>query len=623
MTDQENSSLLAYPLKGVEYIKDFTSRLTTQSGVYRMIDAQGEVLYVGKAKNLKNRVTNYTNSAALSARIMRMVAQTVQMEVIVTKSEAEALLLEANLIKKYQPRYNILLKDDKSYPYIRLTDHEFPRIIKHRGAQKKGEIYFGPFASASAVTETIALLQKAFLLRPCSDMVFKHRTRPCLQYQIKRCSAPCVNYITKEEYHQLMLQAELFLKGKTRVVQEELAKEMMAHSEAMHYEKAAQYRDRIRILTQIQQQQRYHEANIGDADVIACHNEFGMACVQIWFFRGGQHFGNHAYFPANAQEEDKASILALFMGQYYQTHPVPKRILLESEPHEMLVLQEALSLLAKYKVECIIPKRGANKALVEEVRLAASEALAVKVAERRSETKHLQAIQALFGLPHLPTRIEVYDNSHIAGTHAVGAMIVATEQGFEPSEYRRFNFRNTELVGGDDYAMMREMLTRRMQRIQAEDPRRVKPTTPRLLLIDGGKGQMSAVQHVMEKLQISDIPFVCIAKGEDRNAGREQFFMPGREPFQLPVGDPTLHYLQRLRDEAHRFAITSHRVKRANAVKASALDDIAGIGGQRKRALIMHFGSAKAVAEASISELQQVKGINAGIAKQIYDHYHE
>jgi excinuclease ABC subunit C len=609
------------PLTGAAYIKAFAARLSMRSGVYRMIGQDGEVLYVGKAKHLKNRVVCYTNRNALTNRILRMVEATRSMEVIETRSEAEALLLEANLIKKHKPRYNILLKDDKSYPYIRLSDHSFPRIVKHRGAQKKGETYFGPFASAGAVAQSIGILQRAFLLRPCPDTVFRNRTRPCLQYQIKRCSAPCVGYVSEEDYATLIRQASDFLHGKNREVQDALIAEMNAHAEAMDYEKAATFRDRIRVLTQIQQQQGISQAGVTDTDVIACHSDSGQACLQVWFFRGGQHYGNHAYFPSNVQDNDMPDIMAAFMGQYYQSHPIPKLLLLESAPSDMEALEEALTLHAGHKVSLVIPKRGERKALVDQLKKQAQNALGLRIAEQRSERAHLKAVGELFGLPAPPTRIEAYDNSHIAGTHAVGAMIMTGESGFDNSGYRRFTMRNTELVAGDDYAMMREMLTRRLSRLQKEDPERVRGDWPSLLLIDGGKGHLGIVREVMEKLGIRDLPYVCIAKGVDRNAGREQFFMEGREPFQLPINDPTLHYLQRVRDEVHRFAITSHRIKRANAIRASTLDDIPNIGAARKKALMLHFGTAKAVETATLKELENTPSISAKVAKQVYEYF--
>jgi excinuclease ABC subunit C len=603
---------------GREYVKQFSLNLTSKSGVYQMVDANGVIVYIGKAKNLKNRVSSYTNINALSNRIMRMISMVAKIEILITASEAEALLLEASLIKKHQPKYNILLKDDKAYPYIRFSNHEFTRIDKHRGKQNAQDKYFGPFASAGLVDQTITILQKAFLLRPCSDNVFNNRSRPCLQYQIKRCSAPCVGYVSEIEYNELRNQAELFLRGKSKFLQEKLSEKMQAASQEMQYEKASQYRDRIRILTQVQNQQSVFEHNISDADVIACYIEDGQACVQLWFFRGGQHFGNNAYFPANIDEASVAAVTALFIGQYYQNHPIPQKIYLHDAAEGTEVLQDALTMLANHKVELVVPKRGSGKKIVDELHHKAIEALQKKIAERSNDVKYLQAVSELFGLPIQAKRIEVYDNSHIAGEYAVGAMIVAGENGFEPNEYRRFNFRNPQLVGGDDYAMMREVLTRRLKKLKNDS----EEIVPDLLLIDGGKGQHSAVLQVMQELAVN-VPFVCISKGENRNAGRETFIMQGREPFQLPHSDSTLHYLQRLRDEAHRFAITSHRIKRANAIKHSSLDEIAGIGASRKRALLLHFGSAKDVMNASVLDLQQVKGINASIAKQIYDYFHQ
>jgi excinuclease ABC subunit C len=620
MSMSDNSSAKK-SLHGAAYIREFASLLSTKPGVYRMIDGKDEVLYIGKAKHLKHRVSNYANKGALSTRILRMVELTVKMEVIETRNEAEALLLEANLIKKFKPRYNILLKDDKSYPYIRLTNHEFPRIEKHRGTQKKGDRYFGPFASAGAVKQTIDTLQRAFLLRPCSDSIFNNRSRPCLQYQIKRCSAPCVGYVSQEGYQHLMDQAQAFLKGKSREVQQSVAEEMQAHSEAMNFEQAALCRDRIKVLTQIQQQQTLYQGSLDDADVIACHVASGQACLQVWFFRAGQHYGNHAYFPSNAQEREKPEIIAAFIGQYYQSHPIPKEILVEVEPEDKDTLQEALSLLAEKHISITVPQRGDRKQLIIQLQKQAENALSLRLAERKSELAHLKSLQILFDLPVVPKRIEVYDNSHISGTHAVGAMICSGEAGFEKNNYRRFTIRNTELSAGDDYGMMREVLTRRLKRLQKEDADKTLGMWPDVLLIDGGKGQMSAVTDVMNALNIHDVPYVCISKGPDRNAGREQFHMPNKDSFQLPLNDPTLHYLQRLRDEAHRFAITSHRIKRSNAIRTSVLDDIAGIGATRKKALMMHFGSAKAVETASLKELQNTPNINAAMAQRIYDYF--
>lgn len=632
MTDQEHQDTTppdfpATPVErdshdhGAAYIGRFASRLSIRPGVYRMLDQHGNVLYVGKAKHLKNRVSSYANTGGLSHRIMRMVVATCRMEVVETRNEAEAILLEARLIKKYQPRYNILLKDDKSYPYIRLSNHEYPRIVKHRGTQHKGDLYFGPFPSAGAVRETISLLQRAFLLRPCSDNIFKNRSRPCLEYQIKRCSAPCVGYVSEEEYGRLIQQARNFLEGKSREVQEQIHAEMQRHSEAMEFEKAAACRDRIRVLTQIQEQQQMVPANLQDADVIACHRESGQACVQVWFFRGGQHYGNHAYFPSNTGEQPMEAIISTFIGQFYQHHPIPKEVVTMLPAEDVSILEEALGLLAGHKVAVRVPQKGERRKLMEEVEKQAANALRLRLAERRSERSHLANVQRLFALPEMPERIEVYDNSHIGGTHAVGAMIVAGQDGFDKNSYRRFTIRSTDLSPGDDYAMLREVLTRRLKRLQKEDPAKMQGMWPDLLLIDGGKGQFSVTKQVLESLGVDELPFVCIAKGEDRHAGREWFFMPGHEPFQLPVDDPTLHYLQRLRDEAHRFAINSHRIKRANAIRANVLNEIPGVGAKRRKALIEHFGSAKAVETASLQSLQNTPGISEALASQIYEYF--
>ncbi len=611
------------PQKGAAYIKAFASRLGTQPGVYRMIDAAGKVLYVGKARNLKNRVSSYATRGSHSNRIMAMIAQTAEMEVITTRSEAEALLLEASLIKQLGPVYNILLKDDKSYPYIRVTTgHDFPRIEKHRGKQKKGELYFGPFASVGAVNQTLAVLQKAFLLRPCSDSIFKHRTRPCLQYQIKRCSAPCVDYIGKEDYAALVAEAAEFLSGKSRAVQEELLTRMQQASEAQDYEKAAMFRDRIRALTQVQQEQGIATGGLTDADVIAVHVQEGRACVEVFFYRGGQPFGNRAYFPQVGAEQSAAEILSAFIGQFYQNQTPPRELYVSEKMEDRLLLEEAFALYADHTVSITQPQRGDKKKLIEQVRANAENALNMRIAERTHEQKHLKAVGKLFGLSEPPSRIEVYDNSHISGTHAVGGMVVAGPEGFEKNQYRRFTIRRQELAPGDDYGMLREVMTRRLTRLQKEDPDRTQGNWPDLMLIDGGKGQLSAVLEVFEELGIADLPVVCIAKGPDRNAGREQFFMPGKQSFQMPVNDPTLHYLQRLRDEVHRFAITSHRIKRANALRASELDQIEGIGATRKKALLHHFGSSKAVGSATLEELENVSGINKKVARIIYDYFH-
>lgn len=610
------------PLTGAAYIREFASRLSGSPGVYRMLDAAGKVLYVGKAKNLKKRVTTYGSKGALPTRILKMISETASMEVIATRSEAEALLLEASLIKQLAPVYNILLKDDKSYPYILMTgDHAFPQITKHRGAQKRKGHYFGPFASVGAVNQTLAILQRAFLLRPCPDTVFSHRSRPCLQYQIKRCSAPCVGRIDEADYAALVKEAEAFLAGKSREVQEELTAQMLAHSERHEYEQAAQCRDRIRALTQVQQEQGLSAQGIVDADVVALHREGGGCCVQLFFFRGGQNFGNRAFYPSVSAEQGDGEVLESFLGQFYEQHPPPSEVLLSTATENMDVFSEALTLKVGRKVIVSAPQRGARRKLAEQAETNARHALGMHLAERRSEEKHLAALAECFDLPEPPRRIEIYDNSHIMGTHAVGAMVVATPDGFDKKSYRRFTIRGTELTPGDDYAMLREVLTRRLSRAQKEDPGREGGNWPDLLLIDGGKGQMSVAVEVLEELGLSDLPLVCIAKGVDRNAGREEFFQPGRESFRLPEHDPLLHYLEKLRDEAHRFAISSHRIKRANALQTSTLDGIPNVGAGRKKALLHHFGSAKAVETATLEELQKTPGISRKVAESIYDYF--
>ncbi|MCI5049495.1 MAG: excinuclease ABC subunit UvrC [Rickettsiales bacterium] len=610
-------------LTGLEYIKASLKDMPTKPGVYRMLDAQSDVLYVGKAKNLKNRVSNYASASGLSNRIIRMVSQTTKLEIITTGSEAEALLLEANLIKKLKPRYNILLRDDKSFPYLFVqTQHEFPRIRKHRGAQKEKGEYYGPFASVGALNQTIAILQKAFLLRPCSDSIFNNRSRPCLQYQIKRCSAPCVDYISKHDYAESLSHAQNFLKGKTRDVQEHFAEQMQAHSDAMEYEKAAALRDRIKALTKVQQEQQLRTSGLEDADVIALHRGNNQSCVQVFFFRAGNHFGNQPYFPRHTEDASEADILSAFIGQFYQTHTPPKEILISHDLEEQNVINDALSLNVSYKVQLKKPARGDKLDLIKQVSKNAKAALERKLNEQLSELRHLENLAKLFALSETPERVEVYDNSHISGTHAVGAMIVAGTEGLMKNHYRRFNIKDSELTPGDDYGMMREVFTRRFKRLQKEDPDRSKGIWPGLVLIDGGAGQVSAVKGIMEELGIDDIPFIGVAKGPERNAGRENFFIPDKQPFMLEPNDPTLHYIQRLRDEAHRFAIGSHRIKRAKAIGQSGLDDIPGVGAARKRALLHHFGSRKEVERATLAELENVPSISKQLAKVIYQYFH-
>lgn len=602
--------------QGRAVIKRYSENMSAMPGVYRMIDAAGNVLYVGKARHLKNRVSSYLNAGAQNTRIQRMIAQTASMEIISTRSEAEALLLEANLIKKFSPRYNVLLKDDKSFPYIFFSgDHDYARLGKHRGAKTKKGKYFGPFVSAGAVNETLTLLQKAFLLRTCSDSVFKNRSRPCMLYQIKRCSGPCVNKISKEDYGALVGQAEAFLSGASRQIQESLIAEMQRLSLGMQYEKARIIRDRIRALAQVQQQPGMDNA-VGDADVIALARDGKECCVQLFSFRGGRNYGNKSWFPLHSAGYTEAEILQSAIGQHYQAQPIPPLILTSHTLEETSLIEEALQLSAGHKVVIAQPQRGEKQALMQEVLRNAKEALERHLAIHVSQQQALEGVRALFGLDEAPARIEVYDNSHISGTHAVGAMIVAGLEGFMKSEYRIFNIKREDTVPGDDYAMLREVLTRRFKRLQEAEEKK-----PDLVLIDGGAGQLSTAAAVFADLGVQ-VCYAGIAKGPDRNAGREQFFVPGKEPFQLPPGDPVLHYLQRLRDEAHRFAIGAHRNRRSKGTQTSELDAIPSIGPGRKKALLLYFGSAKAVANASMEELEKVEGISKSTAQVIYAFFH-
>jgi excinuclease ABC subunit C len=585
----------------------------------------------------------------MSARRRRMVAETRSMEIVVTHTEVEALLLESNLIKRLMPRYNVLLRDDKSFPYIRLTgDHDFPQLTKHRGARGASGDYFGPFASAGAVNRTLIALQRAFLLRSCSDSNFSSRTRPCLLYQIKRCSAPCVGRIDKEGYVRLLDEAKGFLRGQSKEVQQRLAERMQELSDELNFESAAFVRDRIRALTQVQGHQDINIEGIDDADIIAAHQAGGHTCVQVFFFRAGQNWGNRAYFPSHDRQLPADEVLAAFIGQFYDNKPPPKLVLLSAAPAEMALLEEALSIRAGGRIELAVPQRGDKRKLVEHALVNAREALGRRLAESATQHKLLEGLAQALDLEAPPQRIEVYDNSHIQGSHAVGAMIVAGPEGFVKNAYRKFTIRGdvtaapseterppetekttTEpaletaaLTPGDDYGMMREVLTRRFARALKEDPTRERGTWPDLLLIDGGAGQLSSTQQVLADLGIDDMPVVAIAKGPDRNAGRERFFRPGKPPFSLDPKDPVLYFLQRLRDEAHRFAIGTHRAKRAKAIGNSPLDEIAGIGARRKRALLHHFGSARGVARAGLADLERVAGISKAVAQRIYDHFH-
>ena len=608
---------------GVDIIKSYLKNLGTKPGVYRMICENEKVLYVGKAKNLSNRVKNYTNLRGLSVRIAKMVMLTRSMEFITTHTEVEALLLEANLIKRYKPHYNILLKDDKSFPYILIDKtHKTPRVLKHRGAKKKDGYYFGPFASASAVNISLNTLQKAFSLRTCSDSVFESRSRPCLLYQIKRCSAPCVGKISDTDYNFLVEEAHDFLSGKSETIKVGFTKKMEEASDKKIYELAAVYRDRLKALATVQSRQDHTNEKLISADLIAAFKKGGQTCVQVFFYRSGQNWGNKAYFPRHDKDQHVDEVLSAFISQFYDNKPLPKNIFINSSIKQKKLLEEALTLKAESKVTVTMPQRGASLSLIQTVEKNARDALDRKIAETSSQVKLLEGIALLFGLDATPSRIEVYDNSHISGTSALGAMIVSGIDGFEKASYRKFNIKSKDLSPGDDFGMMREVLTRRFKRQLREDPDRDGPNWPDLLLIDGGKGQLSAVLGALEDLGLNEIPVVCIAKGKDRNAGREDFYMVDKKPFKLPPNDPVLYFLQRLRDESHRFVIGSHRSRRAKNVHKSLLDDLPSVGLVRKKHLLLYFGSAKAVSDAGITDLNKVKGISNSLATQIYDYFH-
>jgi excinuclease ABC subunit C len=607
--------------RGAAVIEAQLKLLPPSPGVYRMLDANGDALYVGKARNLKKRVAAYAQAAKLPYRLTRMVAETEAMEFVTTHTEVEALLLESNLIKRLKPRFNIRLLDDKSFPYILMTgDHDFPRAVKHRGARTAPGQYYGPFASAQAVARTLVALQRAFLLRNCSDSMFMSRTRPCLQYQIKRCAAPCVGRIGKEAYAALVAEAQAFLGGRSREVQERLAQEMRAASDAMDFEQAARLRDRIKALAHVQGRQDINVAALDDADVIAAHQDGGQTCVQVFFFRGGGNYGNRAYFPNHDRNDGPAEVLAAFLGQFYDNKTPPRLVLLSHDVPERALIAEALTVRAGRTVELLAPRRGAKLNIVEHALANARDALGRRLAEGSSQRKLLEGLAAAFDLEGPPRRVEVYDNSHIQGRDAYGCMIVAGPDGFQKGQYRKFLIRDAK--PGDDYAMMREVLTRRFARALKEDPERAGEAWPDLVLIDGGQGQLGVAEGVLRELGIDDVALAAIAKGPDRDAGNEQFFLPGRAPMRLEPRDPVLYFLQRLRDEAHRFAIGSHRAKRLKGVAGSALDEVPGIGGKRKRALLEHFGSARAVAGAGLADLESVKGISGAVAKKIYDHFH-
>ena len=629
----EGEPLTLSTVGGAEAIAAIVGRLPNGPGVYRMLDAKGTVLYVGKARSLRKRVASYARPANASSRIMRMINATATMEFITTRTEIEALLLEANLIKRLRPRFNVLLRDDKSFPYILITgDHEAPMIAKHRGARSRKGEYFGPFASAGAVGATINSLQRAFLLRSCSDAVYESRTRPCLLFQIKRCSAPCTGEISLADYAELVREAKGFLSGRSEAIRADLAKAMEAASARLDFEAAAAYRDRISALSHVRSHQGINPQTVDEADVFACHQEGGQTCIQVFFFRTGQNWGNRAYFPRADASLDCAEVLGSFMSQFYDDKLVPKQILVSHAVAEQDLLEQALSEKTGRKISISAPQRGEKKDLVDHALANAREALGRRLAESSSQRILLAALAKTFGLEEAPKRIEVYDNSHIMGTNPVGAMIVAGPEGFVKNQYRKFNIRSQDLTPGDDYGMMREVLTRRFSRLVREAGERGEAEQPEdgsigpwpdLVLIDGGAGQLSAAREVMATLGISDLPMIGVAKGPDRDAGRETFHIPGREAFMLQPRDPVLYFVQRLRDEAHRFAIGSHRARRKAQMGTNPLDEIAGIGPTRKRALLRHFGTAKAVGRASVPDLLAVEGVSEQIARVIYDHFHE
>ncbi len=618
---------------GAEVIGRFQRTLPNAPGVYRMFDAAGEVLYVGKAKSLKKRVASYVRGNGHTNRIARMISETAAMEFVTTATETEALLLEANLIKQLKPRFNVLLRDDKSFPYILITgDHVSPQLTKHRGARNRKGDYFGPFASVWAVNRTITALQRAFLLRTCTDSYYENRTRPCLLHQIKRCAGPCTDEVGPVEYARLAQQARDFMRGRSNDVKTQLAADMQAAAEALEFETAARCRDRLAALSAIQASQDINPQSVEEADVFALHEEAGQFSVQVFFFRNHQNWGNRAYFPKADKTLPASEILSQFIAQFYDDKPPPRLVLLSHEVEDAELLRAALSMKAEGKVELLAPKRGEKRDIVEHALQNAREALARRLSESSSQKSLLDSLARTFGLEGPIRRVEVYDNSHIMGTNAVGAMIVAGVNGFSKAHYRTFNIKSTDLTPGDDYAMMREVLQRRFARLlkdesadgaspPADDD--AMPARPDLVLVDGGKGQFDAARAVLAELGVTDVPIVGIAKGVDRDAGRETFILPGREPFRLPPRDPALYFVQRLRDEAHRFAIGTHRAKRKREFTRSPLDEISGIGPARKRALLLHFGTAKAVSRASLEDLAKAPGVNMATAKLVYDFFHE
>jgi excinuclease ABC subunit C len=631
---------------GTEVIRRFWSTLPSSPGVYRMFDHRGDVLYVGKAKNLKARVGSYARGQAHSNRIARMISQTAAMEFVTTATETEALLLEANLIKQLKPRFNVLMRDDKSFPYILVTDDgPAPQIVKHRGARRRKGNYYGPFASVWAVNRTVNALQRAFLLRTCTDSYYENRTRPCLLYQIKRCSGPCTNEIGPEDYAAMADSARAFLAGKSNAVKDRMRAEMQAASEAMEFERAARFRDRIAALSAIQGVQGVNTQGVEEADVFALDEQAGQFCIEVFFFRNFQNWGNRAYFPKADRTMTPDEVLGSFIGQFYDDKPAPRTVLTSHAIEDAELVAAALSSRVEYRVEIHRPSRGERKNLVDYAQRNAKEALARRLADTASQGKLLAALGQAFGLDGAPRRIEVYDNSHIMGTNAVGGMIVAGPTGFMKAHYRTFNIKSEDLTPGDDYGMMREVLQRRFKRLAKEAPRTEReaaagegevpepvpapaeesdafPAWPDLVLIDGGKGQLEAARAALEEVGVAGVPLVGVAKGRDRDAGRETFFVPGRLPFKLPPRDPTLYFVQRLRDEAHRFAIGSHRAKRKREMVKNPLDEIAGIGPSRKRALLHHFGTVKAIQRAAFEDLARTPGVNAATARAVYDFFH-
>ncbi len=624
MSDKQSDKSDDTPVTGHERVRGYLNTLDGSPGVYRMLDAQGRVLYVGKARHLKKRVSNYANPRGHTVRIARMIHQTASMMFLTTKTETEALLLEQNLIKQLKPYYNVLLRDDKSFPSILLAkSHPFAQIKKHRGRKAEAGSYFGPFANAGAVNRVLNQLQKIFLLRNCSDAMFTSRTRPCLLYQIKRCAGPCVGHISEADYAALVRDAEQFLAGKSTKVQAELADQMQVASDAMEFERAAALRDRIKALTQVQQVQGINPRGVTEADVIALHMEGGQACVQVFFIRANQNWGNKDFYPRTGAGADEAEVLEAFVGQFYDNKLPPRLLLLSHTIDNDDLMQEALSQKADRRVEIAVPLRGEKAELVEGAARNARESLARRMAETATQTKLLKGLAEAFDLGGPPKRIEVYDNSHISGAHAVGAMIVAGPEGYIKSQYRKFNIKGDDLVAGDDFGMMKEVLGRRFKRLLKEDPERKGENWPDLLLIDGGAGQVSAVAEIMREYGVEDIAMIGVAKGEDRDAGKEEFHRRGKRPFALRHNDPVLYFVQRMRDEVHRFAIGTHRAKRAKAMGATPLDGVPGVGAARKRALLAYFGSAKAVSRAGLEDLKKVEGISNRMAETLYDFFHD